>query len=221
MDCSAKSKLALAALVIGVLGCQQMAAENITTVNLGSLSGSATNSGTFSNQAEVLEATFSLSSASSLTMYTTSYGGGKNLDGTTASAGGFQTMLTLYNSAGKYVMGEQVTSPIATKDPATGLALDAYLFDANLPAGSYIAVLTDWLNQQPPTATNLSDGFVDLGSGGSTFVDEQFNSRRATYALNLSAGSSAAAPEPATFWLVIPAAAVACLLRRKRKASAL
>lgn len=213
--------LASAALVFGVLGAYSARADNITTVNLGALSSSATRAGTLPNQAQVLEATFSLSSASSLTVYTTSYGGGKNLDGTTAGTGGFQTMITLYNSAGTYVIGEQVTSPIATKDPTTGLALDAYLFDSNLAAGSYIAVLTDWLNQQPPTATNLSDGFVDLGSGGSTFVDEQFNSRNATYALNISATGTSAVPEPGTIWLMIPALAGAVIfVRRNRRSSA-
>lgn len=211
--------LAITALIFGVVGAHSLRADNITTVNLGTLSSSATTAGTLPNQAQVLEAAFSLGSASSLTMYTTSYGGGKNLDGTTASAGGFQTMITLYNSAGKYVMGEQVTSPIATKDPKTGLALDAYLFDTNLAAGSYIAVLTDWLNQQPPTATNLSDGFVDLGSGGSTFVDEQFNSRSATYVLNLSVSGNAAVPEPGTIWLMIPALAAAIVLVRRHRRS--
>ena len=93
-----------------------------------------------------------------------------------------------------------------------------------LDPGSYIAVLTDWLNQQSPSATNLSDGFVSLGSGGSTFVDEQLNSRTANYALNLSAtplggsGGGSAVPEPATFVLIFPAlAGVALFLKIKRK----
>jgi len=47
---------------------------------LGTLT-SDTNTGTFTNQAEVFEATFSLSSASQLTIFTTSYGGGSNLSG--------------------------------------------------------------------------------------------------------------------------------------------
>jgi len=84
-------------------------------------------------------------------------------------------------------------------------------------------LLTDWLNQQPPSATNLSDGFVSLGSGGSTFVDEQFNTRTANYALNLSAtplGGESAVPEPATFGLILPALAGAALfLRNKKKVS--
>jgi hypothetical protein len=191
------------------------------TANLGTLT-SATNTGTFTNQAEVFEATFSLNAASKLTIFTTSYGGGSNLSGPASVAGGFQPMITLFTSAGNYVTGQQTTSPIAQADPASKLALDQYLFDANVGPGSYIAVLTDWLNQQSPNATNLSDGFVSLGSGGSTFVDEQFNPRNANYALNLSAsplgGGGSAVPEPATLGLILPAlAGVALFFRNKKK----
>lgn len=217
------SKECFAAVLLTVFACAGTMNAATVVANLGTLT-SATNTGTFTNQAEVFEATFSLSSASKLTIFTTSYGGGNNLSGPAAVAGGFQPMITLYTSSGNYVTGEQVTSPIAQTDPTSKLALDQYLFDANVGPGSYIAVLTDWLNQQPPTATNLSDGFVSLGSGGSTLVDEQFNSRTANYALNLSAsplgGSGSAVPEPATFGLILPALAGAALfLRNKKKVS--
>jgi PEP-CTERM motif-containing protein len=217
------SKQCFAAVLLTVLaGAGSMQAATVTA-NLGTLTNSATNIGTFANQAEVFEATFSLSSASKLTIFTTSYGGGNNLSGAASTAGGFQPMITLFTGTGNYVTGQQVTSPIAQTDPVTKLALDQYLFDANVGPGNYIAVLTDWLNQQPPSATNLSDGFVSLGSGGSTFVDEQFNTRTANYALNLSAtplGGESAVPEPATFGLILPAlAGAAFFLRNKKKVS--
>jgi hypothetical protein len=212
MRLDSRLTIGLAALLFLVFGSPLVRAATVTT----------TYSGTLANQAQVLEETFTVASSSTVTMFTTSYGGGANLNSTTASAGGFQPMITLNNSAGNYVFGEAITSPIATKDPTTGLTLDAYLLDSHVAAGSYIAVLTDWLNQQPATATNLSSGFVDLGSGGSTYVDEMFNSRNSSYALNISIASNAsAAPEPATFWLVIPALGCAILLAsRKRRASA-
>lgn len=218
-----RSKPFFAAVLLTVLaGAGSMHAATVMA-NLGTLTSSATNTGTFTDQAEVFEAMFSLNSASKLTIFTTSYGGGNNLSGAASTAGGFQPMITLFTSAGNYVTGEQVTSPVAQTDPTSHLALDAYLLDANVGPGNYIAVLTDWLNQQPPTATNLSDGFVSLGSSGSTFVDEQFNSRTAKYALNLSAspiGSGSAVPEPATFGLILPAlAGAALLLRNKKKVS--
>jgi hypothetical protein len=205
------------ALFFNVLGAYQVNAGPVTTVNLGTLTGPAVNSGTLSDQAGVIEENFTLSSSSSLTIFTTSYGGGTNLDGTTTKPGGFEPMISLFDGAGNFVAGEDVTSPIAKTDTSTGLALDAYLTDPSAPAGAYIAVLTDWLNQQPPTATNLSSGFVDLGSGGSNFVDEQFNARSGSYTVDISAaGSIAAVPEPATLWMVLPAIAVMAALRRRR-----
>ena len=217
------SKQCFTAVLLTVFACAGTTNAATVTANLGTLT-SATNTGTFTDQAEVFEAAFSLSSASKLTIFTTSYGGGSNLSGPASVVGGFQPMITLFTSTGNYVTGQQVTSPIAHTDPTSNLALDQYLFDANVGPGSYIAVLTDWLNQQSPSATNLSDGFVSLGSSGSTFVDEQFNSRNASYALNLSAdplsGGGSAVPEPATFGLILPALAGAALfLRNKKKVS--
>ncbi len=216
------SKPCFAAVLLTVFAYAGTLNGATVTANLGTLT-SATNTGTFTDQAEVFEANFSLSSASQLTIFTSSYGGGNNLSGPASVAGGFQPMITLYTSSGNYLTGQQVTSPIAQTDATSGLALDQYLFSSNVGPGSYIAVLTDWLNQQSPSATNLSDGFVTLGSGGSSFVDEQFNSRTANYALNLSAtpiGSGSAVPEPATFGLILPALAGAALfLRNKKKVS--
>ncbi len=216
-----RGKPCFAAVLLGIFAGAVSIRAATVTVNLGSLTDSATNTGMFTDQAEVLEATFSLNTASKLTIFTTSYGGGNNLSGPASTAGGFQPMITLYTSAGSYVTGEQVTSPIAQTDPTTHLALDQYLLDANVGPGNYIAVLTDWLNQQPPTATNLSDGFVSLGSSGSTFVDEQLNSRTANYALNLSAspigGGGSAVPEPATWGLIFPVLAVTALFLRNRR----
>ncbi|MGH9639080.1 MAG: DVUA0089 family protein [Bryobacteraceae bacterium] len=191
----------------------------------GAASLSQTYTGTLANQATPFLQNFTLSSASDVTIYTTSYGGGTNLDGTTTSAGGFQPSLVLFDSAGNYVANEVTagTSPIANPDASNGWALDAYLSDSNAPAGSYTVALTDWLTQQSPMATNLSDGFTfDLGSGGSSFVDAQGNSRTSAYALNISAtpvsgggGGMSAVPEPATFFLILPAFALALLLRKR------
>jgi hypothetical protein len=211
--------LAAGVCLLGVFVNYPLSAASITTQPLGTLSGVVTTSGALPNQAQVLEETFTLTTPSAFTAFTTSYGGGMNLDGTTAAAGGFQPMLSLFNSAGNFVAGQSVTSPVANIDSATGIAADAYLTDSNLAAGNYILVLTDWLNQQPPTATNLSDGFVDLGSAGSTFVDEQFNTRTAAYTLNISANSvSVATPEPGSIWLLaVPFGAL--LVFRKHRSS--
>jgi hypothetical protein len=167
-----------------------------------------------SSSAAVVQETFSLNSSSNLSVTTASYGGGTNLDGSIASAGGFQPSVTLYTAAGNYVASQQAGSPVAKVDSLTGLALDAYLSRLNLSAGSYIITLTNWELQQPPTALNLSDGFVNYG--GAALIDVGGNTRNASYALNVSVTpGAAAAPEPATVGLMFVALSGTVLLTRK------
>jgi len=193
----------LGVLALGVLGSNQLQADSVYT-------------GTLTNPATVVQENFSLSSPGDVSVFTTSYGGGKNLDGTTAPAGGFQPNVTLYKSDGTYVDSQWATPPSsANADPATKLTLDSYLAESSLSAGSYIVTLTNWDTQQPVTATNLSDGFV---AGSSNFNDVQGNTRTGFYALNIAtpSGPISATPEPASFWLVLPGLAGAAFLLRKR-----
>lgn len=157
---------------------------------------SQTYTGTIGDPSIVVQENFALMSASSLLLTTTSYGGGQNVNGTSSAPGGFQPSVTLYTSTGVYVASQQINSPVAMADPSTGLSLDAYL-QRPLLAGSYIVTLTNWSTQQPPTATNLSDGFVNYGS--STFKDASGANRTGNYSLNLAVNSAATAtPEPST-----------------------
>jgi hypothetical protein len=195
-----KLTVTLMALAAGLVSFQQADAATVFD-HLGTLSGTVTTSGTFTDQADVLETTFTLTSGTGLTLYTDSYAGG-----------GFEPQITLYTGAGNFVASEAVTSPMATVDSTTGLAADAFLFDSNVAPGAYIAVLTDFLNQQPATAKNLSDGFT--GAGGN-FVDEQGNMRSGNYSLTLSASSTV--PEPGTLWLGVPILAFGLAQFRKRR----
>jgi len=219
----AKHKLGLLLMVLlfGAVATQQMNAVTVTSTNWGAISGPFTSAGTLANQGTALEATFSLNSASQLTIFTDSYGGGTNTNGNTASAGGFMPSLVLYNGSGNYVAGETFPSPLGQKDPTTGLDGDAYIKTGSLTAGTYILALSDFQVQQSPTATNLSNGFIDYGSG-TTFTDVQGNLRNGNYSLNISGVSGpppSTTPEPATFWLLIPAFAGAAVWMRKRKAA--
>jgi hypothetical protein len=212
-----KLYLSLWALFCGFAVTQPLRAVTVTNANFGTVSGAFTSTQILLNQDQAVEATFSINSTSNLTIYTTSYGGGINANGTTATSGGFMPSLVLYNSAGNYVAGETFPSPTGKTDPVTGLVGDAYLSSMNLAAGTYILALSDFLVQQSPTATNLSDGFINYGSG-TTFTDVQGNVRTGTYSLNLSATSvTPSVPEPATFGLMIPALVGVAALVRKRK----
>jgi hypothetical protein len=95
---------------------------------------------------------------------------------------------------------------------------DSYIRTSTLTAGTYIVALSDYLVQQGPTATNLSDGFIDYGSG-TTFSDVQGNVRTGNYTLNISGASSTAAPEPATLALIGPAFAGLALWASRRRSA--
>jgi hypothetical protein len=202
-----KLACSLGVLALGALGSTAALADTYT--------------GTLTDPATVVQEDFSLSSPGDVSIFTTSYGGGTNLDGTTATTGGFQPNITLYNSDGTYVASQDVNDPMAKTDPSTGLALDGSLTESSLATGNYIVTLTNFWTQQSDTATNLSDGFTNLG--GSSFLDVQNNVRTGDYALNISLPGSpvSATPEPASFWLVLPALAGVAFFARKRAASSL
>ena len=195
----------LTSLILLGSATNALQADSFTRTYTGSLASSST----------VIQETFSLTSASSLFVTTTSYGGGTNLDQSVANAGGFEPSVTLYTSSGNYLASQQISSPVAKTDSLTGLAADSYLLRSNLAAGTYILTLTNWLEQQPPTATNLSDGFTNYGNA--TLYDAGLNTRNANYALNVSVTPGAAAvPEPGTIGLMFAAFTGTVIFVRKR-----
>lgn len=194
--------LALVAITVCALPMTMQAGSVITQTYTGAFP--ATISGTLANQGTALEETVTLPSTSNLSVYTTSY-----------ATGGFEPNISLFNSMGAFVAGAVTsgTSPIATADPTTGLALDGYLTADDLAAGTYTIALTDFLLNQSPTATNLSDGFTANYGSGTTFIDEQGNTRTGAYSLDIGVMST---PEPATFWIICPALIALGLIARRR-----
>lgn len=150
----------------------------------------ATITGTLSTQDTALEEAFTLSSASNLTITTTSY-----------ATGGFQTNLFLYNSAGSFITAGV---PFGAVNAGTGIVGDMRLIAINLPAGMYTVALTDFLLNQSTTATNLSAGFTNDYGTPPAFTDENGNVRTGNYSFTITAVSPAAIPEPATWWLAAP-----------------
>lgn len=205
-----KDIIARAAIAVCFFGMFEL--ESHATVITQTYSGTlpTTVTGTLPDQGSVLEESFTLPTASDLAAFTTSY-----------ANGGFEPNLTLFDSMGNFVTGEQTagTSPIAGADSVTGLALDGYLTAPDLPAGTYTLTLTDFLLNQSLTATNLSDGFtVNYGSGTTSFVDEMGNSRSSSYSLTLEATPAvqmSGVPEPGTIWLAAPFMAGLFILAKK------
>jgi hypothetical protein len=87
------------------------------------------------------------------------YAGGVTSTGALAQRGGFDTILTLFDSAGLF-LADNDDGAGAAADPLTGLAADARI-TANLAAGSYIVALTQYDNFA--AGFNLSDGFFETG----------------------------------------------------------
>lgn len=208
----------LGLFAFSILSCASANASSISQTYTGTLTSESGDAGSV-----VLES-FSLTSPSEVTIYTTSYGGGTNLDGTSTGPGGFQPNITLYDSTGFVVANQSPSfSPIANPDPSNGWKGDGYLQDSDAPAGMYYVTLTDWQNQMSVTSTGLNLSTADYlqfsGPGGTSFQDVQGNTRTGSYALNISAMplSTSTVPEPATFLLVVPALAAAALLNRKRR----
>ena len=75
MKLNSKLTIAWLAMAAGWMSFQQAAAAPVS-VDLGTIPGAATTAGTFSDQGEVLEAMFSVTSNSDVTLFTTSYASG-------------------------------------------------------------------------------------------------------------------------------------------------
>lgn len=161
-----------------------------------------TTSGNFTADDQVYTYNFSSASTQTFTFSTSSY-----------AAGGFDPVLTLFNAAG---------APVDNFGSGTS---DAFLSDT-LGPGSYILALTEFPNV---AIGNYSDGFLFAGNptitgdicsiAGGQFIDDiTCTQRSSAYALSVtSAPVAAATPEPSSWLLVLPGAAVLAFSTRRRR----
>ena len=188
------------------------------TVREKAFATSLTETGTFTTDNQVAEFDFTVTSPSTYTLYTTSYGGGANLTGTSSVAGGFVPVLSLFQANGTIVAadgGSGMCKGSAMMDSGTGMCDDAYL-NLALTDGSYILALTEFPNG---AINNLPDGFLFggdphatgtvCGQSGGTFLQSDVApcvQRDGSYAVNVT--NASAVPEPPTWALMLPAAGV-------------
>lgn len=175
-------------------------------------------SGTFTSDDQVYQSNFSTSTAQSYSFFTTSYGGGMNVNGTSTPAGGFVPVLTLFTGSGD-IIGSSTTG--GAVDPVTGLSDDAYL-SAVLNPGSYTLTLTEFPNV---AIGNLSQGFLFAGmpdltgsfcGGGGPFLEADVApcvQRNGDYTLNIT--SAAPTPEPASWVLLLSGIGILLGFRRR------
>jgi hypothetical protein len=150
--------------------------------------------GDFSNDNEVQPFNFSVAGpASDVTLRTLSFSGGTNAAGTTIASGGFDPIIVLANATTGAIF--------SGNDDASGLTLDSFLM-INLPAGNYIATLTQYSNL--PVGALLTDGFT--GTGQLNFGGH--DSHWALDVLNVNSGSAgipyvSPIPEPETYAVLL------------------
>jgi hypothetical protein len=176
---------ALTITVLSMLAPQVRAATIMNQIYSGPFPANI--AGTLPNQDTVLLEAFNLPTLSNLTITTSSY-----------AAGGFEPNLLLFDATGDFITAG---NPFGVPDPSTGIVGDSQLTASDLLAGTYTLAVTDFLLNQSPTATNLSDGFTDNFGSGTTFVDAGGNIRTGNYAVTIAPAS---VPEPATMWLTAP-----------------
>jgi len=183
--------------------------------------------GTLANDDEVLLFNFTVASTSLVTLRTYSYAGGVNAAGAVIARGGFDPILSLYNSAGAQIGdnddddqdGGGMPLHVAT-DSVSGAAYDTY-FTMSLGPGAYTVAVTEFDNFGP---ANLASGFP-----GSSFVGfgdtsgAANNPRDGHWAFDVLnvASASLGVPEPATWGLMIGGFALTgAMLRRRRQSAA-
>ena len=158
---------------------------------------------------------FSVGAPSDVTFRTYSYAGGTMADGTIISAGGFDPILALFDSAGNFIgQNDDGSSSQVPADPTTGSYYDTYLEVSDLGVGSYTVAVMQYDNFA--NGPNLSDGFqrdgqqnftLDYAAGGTGyFWDVNADQRTSDWAFDILNVAEATqipqVPVPAAAWLL-------------------
>ncbi len=175
--------------------------------------------GTFDSDDDLELFSFTLGSASTVTMMTLSYAGGVNAAGDLIAPGGFDPILTLFDASGAFLAeNDDGTPPDVGVDPVSGGAFDSY-FELALGPGSYILALTQF--DGFAAGSHLSDGFQPqtfFSCPNGTFCDTAGKNRTSAWAVDILGVDSAtsAVPEPSSIMLLgLGLLAVAGGLRRR------
>lgn len=187
-----------------------------TAMTLGSAPAHAANfsyTGTLDNPNDFQSFFFTANGASTVNLRSYSWAGGTNAAGTAIAAGGFDPILSLFDSTGALIQTVDDGPDPVPADPATGLAYDTN-FSQALAAGNYRVVISQFSNFA--IGPNFSDGFP---SG-----QNSFNGRTANWAFDITGvdtatGPSTAVPEPFTIVGTIIGGTAALRMRKKLKAT--
>jgi hypothetical protein len=101
---------------------------------------------------------FTVATLGSVDLRSYGYAGGATSTGMVVPSGGFETILTLFDSSGNLLSENDDGAGVAT-DPSTGLAGDSRI-TGTLNAGRYVLALTQYDNF---ARGKLAEGFVETG----------------------------------------------------------
>jgi hypothetical protein len=171
--------------------------------------------GNLNGDDDVVVFDFTVGAMSNVTFRTYSYAGGVNAAGQTIARGGFDSILSVYDSTGARIgYNDDGGCALVGQDSVSGSCWDTYL-NTTLAAGSYKVAVSQFDNVGP---VNINDPWP--GSG-----HVNYNGRDSHWAfdvLNVSAATqSGAVPEPASWAMMILGVGLAgASLRRRRTTQA-
>lgn len=129
-----------------------------STPNVANPAQSSSFQGSFASDVDQREFYFTLANPGPVTVKTLSYAGAVNAAGATIGAGGFDTTLSVFDSAGLLVaLNQDGGCGVVGSDPVTASCWDAYI-STTLPAGTYRIVLTQSGNL--PASPLIGDSFA-------------------------------------------------------------
>jgi hypothetical protein len=141
--------------------------------------------------------------ARDVTLRTWSYAGGTNAQGTVIERGGFDPIVSLFNSSTGALISSNDDSGLVA-DPVSGLPWDSFLA-ANLSAGNYTATVTQFSSF--PAGSFLTDGFQgtseSFGSRTSQWALDILKVEDATLGASYISAVTPPIPEPQTFAMLL------------------
>lgn len=152
-----------------------------------SVAGTVSYVGALTDANEVFIKNIAITDASIVSIQTLSYGGGVNGQGILIVPGGFDPIVTIFDSAGQFLdENDDGTCPPATEDDAN--CFDSTLISVlNIP-GVYIFAVSVAPNFA--AGSTLADGFLGIGD---------FAGRSQDYAVDVSVDALNDVPEPSGF----------------------